>query len=165
MSWWRHKTLWAVLLFAATAAGCGKSDGDPPISQQAPALRADSQPDVGLMLFALDIGNESKDDGSVAAATRFAPHDKLIASIRTTGQGENVPISARLIAMANGATVTELQRTVTLSAPATTNLQFVKQGDGGWSLGRYLVEVDFGSKRVGQQEIEVAQPPSPNGGQ
>ncbi|MEG3791450.1 hypothetical protein V1318_15080 [Lysobacter sp. CCNWLW3] len=112
---------------------------------------------------ALDIGKAVAADQSVQPLTLFTPDDKLVASIKTQGAAKDQAIAIKLIAMANGQSVSEANRSVSPTGAATTNLEFPKNAP--WPLGRYVVEATFNGKPAGRQEIEVRSdvpaPPQP----
>ncbi|UNP28425.1 hypothetical protein [Lysobacter gummosus] len=146
----------AVLICAALATGCGQKAGPASPAAAAPAASAPDKT-LELNLFALDVGTSENSDGTVTPLTQFLPAEKIVASLRTRGAANAVPVTAKLIAMSNGEIVGELKKDLTLTGAATTNLEFVRQGAGNWALGRYVVEVTIDGKPVGRQEIEVTQ--------
>lgn len=109
-----------------------------------------------LSLFALNVSSSQQADGSVTPTTLFLPDDKLIASINTKGKATSVPVTATLVAMADGRVLDEVGKSVTTSVDATTNFEFSRQAPA-WAIGRYLVTVNIDGKKAGQQEIEVVQ--------
>lgn len=142
----------AALVASFWVAGCAqKADGEK--AAEAKVAQAKSP---ALSLFALNVGNSQQTDGSVFPATLFLPTDKLIASVSTKGQAVSVPVTAKLIAMANGQVVGEVSKNITTSIDATSNFEFSRQAPA-WAIGRYLVEVSIAGKKAGQQEIEVVQ--------
>ncbi|MBT2745865.1 MULTISPECIES: hypothetical protein [unclassified Lysobacter] len=145
-----------VLIYAALATGCGQKAGEATPDAAAPAVSAPAKASE-LNLFALDVGTSENPDGTVMPLTQFLPTEKIVASLRTRGAANAVPVTAKLIAMSNGEVVGELKKDLTLTGAATTNLGFVRQGAGNWALGRYVVEVTIDGKPAGRQEIEVTQ--------
>lgn len=142
----------AVLAVSFFVTGCAQK-GDGEKAAEAKVVQARSP---ALSLFALNVGNSQQTDGSVFPTTLFLPTDKLIASVSTKGQAVSVPVTAKLIAMANGQVVGEVSKSITTSIDATSNFEFSKQMPA-WAIGRYLVEVSIDGKKAGQQEIEVVQ--------
>ncbi|RDZ29497.1 hypothetical protein [Lysobacter silvisoli] len=107
-----------------------------------------------LTFQALDVGKSVGTDQAVQPLTLFAPEDKLIASIKTQGVAKDQALAVKLVAMANGQSVSEANRSVSPSGATTTNLEFPKNGP--WPLGRYVVEATLNGKPAGRQEIEVS---------
>lgn len=145
----------AAWVCAALVAGCDRKAADvPPAAAPAAATQAKAPE---LVLFALDVGTSANPDGTVVPLTQFLPEETIVASLRTQGPAEAVPVTVKLIEMSNGQVVGEQKKDLTLSGAATTNLAFAKQGAGHWALGRYVVEVSIAGKPAGRQEIEVTQ--------
>ena len=149
------KPLGLALIAAALASACTASDKNGATTATAAASAA--------TFHALDIGNAIGADQSVQPATLFKPEDKLVASIKTQGAAKDQAIAVKLVAMANGQSVSEANRTVSPTGAATTHLEFPKNAP--WPLGRYVVEATFNGKPAGRQEIEVRSdvpaPPQP----
>lgn len=124
-----------------------------PENLTAETTTGNAAPKALLKFQALAVGNAINADRSVPPLTMFAPGDKIIASVRTNGIANDVPVSVKLIAMANGQVLGELSRKVATTGPATTNFEFPKSGP--WAVGRYLVEVAVNGKFETRQEIEV----------
>ncbi|KRB09199.1 hypothetical protein [Lysobacter sp. Root690] len=146
--------LFATLVCTSLSVGCdNKAAG--PSAAAATTSAAEPAKASELTLFALDVGVASNPDGTVVPLTQFLPGEKIIASLRTQGAAKGVPVSVKLIEMSNGQVVGEQSTDLTLSGAATTNLEFVKQGAGQWTPGRYVMEVAIAGKPAGRQEIEV----------
>lgn len=147
----------AALACAALAAGCDKKAADAAPAAAATTAGAEQAKAPELILFALDVGASANPDGTVVPLTQFLPEETIVASLRTQGSANAVPVTVKLIEMSNGQVVGEQKQDLTLSGAATTNLTFVKQGAGHWALGRYAMEVSIAGKPAGRQEIEVTQ--------
>lgn len=156
-----HSKKWLVSMaigLSVLTAGCGPREG-----QGTGATEPGGDAAPTLKFQALNVGSEVLGDQSVPARSIFRPDDKLFASVQTTTAGRDVPVSVRLVAMANGQSVADARRTVSATGPATTNFEF--KSPAPWPIGRYQVEVDIGGRVHARQEIDIRAdgPPRPNG--
>lgn len=135
-----------ILAIAALTTACQGEKG-------ASVAASMSESATALSFSALDVGNAVDNDQTVRPTTMFVPTDKIIASVRTKGAAKDLPVAAKLIAMANGQALGELSQKVTTTGAATTNLEFGQATP--WPVGRYVVEVAINGKLEGRQEIEV----------
>jgi len=142
----------AVLAASFVVAACAKKADTEKIAD----TKAAQAKSPALSLFALNVSSGQQADGSVVPSTLFLPDDKLIASINTKGNATTVPVTATLIAMADGRVLDAVDKRITTSVDATTNFEFSRRAPA-WAIGRYLVTVSIDGKKAGQQEIEVVQ--------
>jgi hypothetical protein len=145
----------AVLLTAcgADTAPTGTADAPAAPSATAAAEPIAQLPQGNLEAVALDVGVALDADGRVALVTeRVRTTDAVHASLVTVGESE-----AAMLAVAwrdaSGAEIATDERAITASGPAVHT--FTRQPEGGWTPGRYEVEVRVDGESAGIRSFDV----------
>ena len=154
------------LVALVALAGCGRdretasgsaSQAGPAIATDA-ATEADPRPEAALDLgtleaVALELGTALDADGRVAAAREVvAATDAVHVSLVTVGNAAAAPIDVRW-RDGNGAEIGADARAIDAAGPAVHT--FSRQPEGGWTPGRYEVEVLLGGQSAGVRAFEV----------
>ncbi len=154
----------AVLLSALLLSACGSEA--PPAESAAPpaALSADAAvnnapepvdvlPQGSLEAVALELGVALDGDGRVAQTVERARRsDTVHVSVVTVGEAEAVMLTVRW-RDADGKDVAVDERAITAAGPAVHT--FSHTPEGGWTPGRYEVEVLMSGESAGLRAFEV----------
>lgn len=160
------------LVALVALAGCGRDRGtaSDSASQAGPAIATDAATDTAtdtdpdprpeaaldlgtLEAVALELGTALDADGRVAAAREVvAATDAVHVSLVTVGNAAAAPIDVRW-RDGNGAEIGADARAIDAAGPAVHT--FSRQPEGGWTPGRYEVEVLLGGQSAGVRAFEV----------
>ena len=136
---------------ASPAAGTAAGPGAEPIGSAAePIARL---PQGSLEAVALEVGVGLDADGRVVAPTeRVRPTDAVHASLVTVGEATAAMLAVRW-RDANGTVIDADERAITANGPAVHT--FTRQPAGGWTPGRYEVDVRVNGESAGVRSFEV----------
>ena len=154
----------SVLLSALLLSACGSEA--PPAETTAPLAApnaaaansaapeaADVLPQGSLEAVALELGVVLDGDGRVAQTVERARRsDTVHVSVVTVGEADAAMLTARWRA-ADGREVAVDERAITASGPAVHT--FSQTPEGGWTPGRYEVEVEMNGESAGLRAFEV----------
>jgi hypothetical protein len=133
-----------VILMAALAVACGRSEEAAPPAPAAPAPLAVASVDLGSAIDA--------ERRVVEAKTTFAPTDAIYASVATTGTGTAASLMARWT-FEDGQVVNETTQTISPTGPAVTEFHITKETP--WPAGRYTVEILLNGASAMTKEFTV----------
>lgn len=154
----------ALLSVAALSIGCGGGDAPPattdapaPSASGAPVAAADDAiaalPQGTLEAVALDVGVALDADGRVlTVAERVRASDTVHASLVTVGEADAAMVAVAW-RYATGAEIHADERAITAAGPAVHT--FSRKPEGGWTPGRYEVEVRINGASAGVRPFEV----------
>lgn len=157
----------AVALLALSA--CGKQEAPPPAASTpakteppppaAPAAptapAAPAAPVAATKLVSLDLTNNVDASGKVggAAATMFAPNDKIYALVKTNNNGTSPSTVSAHWEYQGGVTVNDSTQSVMAAGESVTTFHIEKPS--GWPPGKYKVTIAIDGQQVGAKEFEV----------
>lgn len=148
----------AVLLLVACGGDPAARDAAGGALPTAPATGADTEPIAqlprgSLEAVALDVGVTLDADGRVVAPTeRVRPTDAVHASLVTVGAASAAMLAVRW-RDASGTVIDADERAITANGPAVHT--FTRQPAGGWTPGRYEVDVRVNGESAGVRSFEV----------
>jgi len=155
----RIRSAFAVVSLASALAlplaACKRESTAPPVPTTPPAnAPAPAPAPAPLTVGTISTGKAIGADKKVSdPASSFAPTDTLYVSIETTGAAAAPRTLAARWTYGDGQVVKEDSQSIQPSGPATH--EFHVANAGGWSPGKYKVEITLDGQPAGERELEV----------
>ena len=110
-------------------------------------------PEGKVSVARVDLGTAVDPDQRVVRPARtFAPGSSVHASVVTNGSGLGVEIKVRWVDR-KGRLIAEKAQMISPRGPVATS--FTAEPPGGWSIGRYEVQVLLDGRNVAETEFEI----------
>lgn len=139
-----HYALAAALLASIALVGCKKKEEPVAVTpapapvEPAPMPPAAPAP-AAVSVTAVTLGTAAGADKRIATpVTTFAPKDKIIVSVDTSGTAANAELATKLL-FQDGQTAGEKKETLNTTDMGTTNFEFTNTNP--WPAGNYKAEV------------------------
>jgi len=149
-----HFAAAVAVLMTLVAAACAKKEAPAPPEQSAAPPPAAAPAPAPFNVVSIGLGKSINDDRTIKdAATTFAPHDTIYASVSTAGAAAKTTLKAKWTFGAKDTLVNEESRDIAPTGPSVTEFHVAKPS--GWPVGKYKVEISADGTPAGTKEFAV----------